>query len=121
MWESRGVSLPQSALYFFTASSMPDRCATKTWPFALLSLLLVQDVQKSRQIDMQAKAFALENPDKLLVIAIDGSDQSSYATPYFSQATKDSCKGWKKRHPVKPYRQKCRYPRCSDMRPISAP
>ena len=31
---------------------------------------------------MAAKAEAIANGDKLLSIAIDGSDQSSYATPY---------------------------------------
>ena len=46
---------------------------------------------------MMAKALSRLNPLALLVIAIDGSDQSSYATPYFSQVTKDSCVGQKQR------------------------
>lgn len=44
---------------------------------------------------MAAKERAKANPDKLLCIAIDGSDQSSYATPYVRQETKDTSKGWK--------------------------
>lgn len=52
--------------------------------------LLVQDVRGSRQIYMCAKALAVAHPGQLLVIAVDGRDQSSYATPYFSQVTKDT-------------------------------
>lgn len=57
----------------------------------------LQDVRLSRQVYMNAKARAVANPNEILVIAIDGSDQSSYATPYFSQVTKESCKGWRMR------------------------
>ena len=46
---------------------------------------------------MTAKKRATNEPGEILVIAIDGSDQSSYATPYFSQSTKDTEKGWKLR------------------------
>ena len=46
---------------------------------------------------MAAKQLALTHPDKLLCIAIDGSDQSSYAMPYLPQETKNTCKGWKMR------------------------
>ena len=47
---------------------------------------------------MAAKERARLYPDELLCIAIDGSDQSSYATtPYFRQDPKESCKGWKMR------------------------
>ena len=46
---------------------------------------------------MNAKARAMANPDEILAIVIDGSDQSSYATPYFSQVTRESCKGWRLR------------------------
>ena len=46
---------------------------------------------------MNAKARAMANPDEILAIVIDGSDQSSYATPYFSQVTKEGCKGWRMR------------------------
>lgn len=58
---------------------------------------LEQDVKMSRQVYMIAKLKAKSTPDEILTIAIDGSDQSSYATPYFRQETKDSCKGWKMR------------------------
>lgn len=34
---------------------------------------------------MAAKLRALQRPDEILVIAIDGSDQSSYSVPYFMQ------------------------------------
>ena len=44
-----------------------------------------QDVARCRNIYMRAKLFALERPNELLCIAIDGSDQSSYAYPYFKQ------------------------------------
>lgn len=42
-----------------------------------------------------AKMLACTNPLALLCIAIDGADQSAFATPYFCQETKDSVKGWK--------------------------
>ena len=44
-----------------------------------------QDVARCRNIYMRAKLIALERPNELLCIAIDGSDQSSYAYPYFKQ------------------------------------
>ena len=44
---------------------------------------------------MTAKHVAKETPDKLLVMAIDGSDQSSYCVPYFAQTSKDDLKGWR--------------------------
>ena len=47
---------------------------------------------------MAANERARLYPDELLCVAIDGSDQSSYATPYFRQDSKESCKGWKMRH-----------------------
>ena len=47
---------------------------------------------------MQAKQVARETPQKLLVIAIDGSDQSSYGIPYFHQKTKGSLRGWRLPH-----------------------
>lgn len=34
---------------------------------------------------MAAKLRALQTPQELLCIAIDGSDQSSYSVPYFKQ------------------------------------
>lgn len=46
---------------------------------------------------MGAKAFACSNPSLLLCIAIDGADQSAFATPYFCQETKESVRGWKLR------------------------
>lgn len=46
---------------------------------------------------LQAKERARDEPQSLLCIAIDGSDQSSYAAPYFRQETKDTSKGWKMR------------------------
>lgn len=46
---------------------------------------------------MAAKMRAITNPEDLLTIAIDGSDQSSYAMPYFLQETKETVKGWKMR------------------------
>ena len=61
------------------------------------TLLVAQDVRKSRDVYMTAKKRAVNEPGEILVIAIDGSDQSSYATPYFSQSTKDTEKGWKLR------------------------
>ena len=45
---------------------------------------------------MTAKKRAVNEPGEILVITIDGSDQS-YATPYFSQSTKNTEKGWKLR------------------------
>lgn len=52
-------------------------------------------MKKSRRVYVTAKERAKANPDDLVCIAIDGSDQSSYATPYFRQGTKNSVKGWK--------------------------
>lgn len=46
---------------------------------------------------MSAKELAKSDPDKILVIAIDGADQQQYALPYFRQMTKDTAKGWKMR------------------------
>ena len=46
---------------------------------------------------MAAKERARSYPDDLLCIAIDCSDQPSYATPYFRQETKETYKGWKMR------------------------
>ena len=54
-----------------------------------------QDVRRSRGVYMSAKDRARRCPDDILVIAIDGSDQSSYGTPYFAQKTKNSSKGHK--------------------------
>ncbi|CAM9584489.1 unnamed protein product [Ectocarpus fasciculatus] len=56
-----------------------------------------EDVKKSRLAYMAAKMLACANPLELLCIAIDGADQSAFATPYFCQETKDSVKGWKMR------------------------
>ena len=47
---------------------------------------------------MRAKQVARETPDKILVIALDGSDQSSYGIPYFDQKSKSSVKGWRLPH-----------------------
>lgn len=44
-----------------------------------------QDVTLSRGVYMAAKLLAMERPNELLCIAIDGSDQSSYSVPYFKQ------------------------------------
>ena len=79
------------AFFFIGRASRPD--------VAWLRLLLpfVQDVRKSRDVYMTAKKRAMNEPGEILVIAIDGSDQSSYATPYFSQSMKDTEKGWKLR------------------------
>lgn len=44
---------------------------------------------------MSAKERAKRCPDDILVIAIHGSDQSSYGTPYFATKTKNSSKGWR--------------------------
>lgn len=46
---------------------------------------------------MAAKMLACTDPLVLLCIAIDGADQSAFATPYFCQETKDSVRGWKLR------------------------
>ncbi|CAM9506744.1 unnamed protein product, partial [Ascophyllum nodosum] len=46
---------------------------------------------------MDRKQVAVATPHKLLCVAIDGSDQSSYALPFFPQETKDSARGWKVR------------------------
>lgn len=46
---------------------------------------------------MNAKVIACSNPGLLLCIAIDGADQSAFATPYFCQETKETVKGWKLR------------------------
>eukprot|EP00752_Nemacystus_decipiens_P017096 g15312.t1 len=56
-----------------------------------------KDVDRSRGVYMQAKLLAITTPSAILVIAIDGSDQSSYSVPYFKQETKNTCKGWKMR------------------------
>ena len=58
-------------------------------------LPFVQEARKSRDVHMTTKKRATNEPGEILVIAIDGSDQSSYATPYFSQSTKDTEKGSK--------------------------
>ena len=57
----------------------------------------LQDVRVSRQVHVNAKARAVANPNKSLVIAIHGSDQSFCATPYVSQVTKETCKEWRMR------------------------
>eukprot|EP00752_Nemacystus_decipiens_P012131 g10755.t1 len=44
---------------------------------------------------MAAKALACAEPLMILCIAIDGADQSAFATPYFCQETKESVRGWK--------------------------
>ena len=44
---------------------------------------------------MAAKMLACTDPMMLLCIAIDGADQSAFATPYFCQETKESVRGWK--------------------------
>lgn len=54
-------------------------------------------MKRSRLAYMAAKMLACANPQELLCIAIDGADQSAFATPYFCQETKDSVKGWKMR------------------------
>lgn len=46
---------------------------------------IFQDVARSRGVYLRAKLVAIERPTELLVIAIDGSDQSSYSLPYFKQ------------------------------------
>lgn len=46
---------------------------------------------------MAAKVLACTDPSELLCIAIDGADQSAFATPYFCQETKESVRGWKQR------------------------
>jgi len=51
----------------------------------------------SRLIYLKAKKVAVEDPASPLVIAIDGSDQSSYGIPYFCQETKTTAKGFKMR------------------------
>lgn len=75
-------------------------CVRRNVPFftsCCCTLLLFQDVKKSRLAYMAAKMLACANPLELLCIAIDGADQSAFATPYFCQETKDSVKGWKMR------------------------
>lgn len=44
---------------------------------------------------MTAKMLACTDPLALLCIAIDGADQSAFATPYFCQESKETVKGWK--------------------------
>lgn len=46
---------------------------------------------------MAAKLRACTDPLMWLCMAIDGADQSAFATPYFCQETKDTVKGWKLR------------------------
>lgn len=46
---------------------------------------------------MMAKMVACATPHQLLCIAIDGADQSAFATPFFCQETKDTVRGWKMR------------------------
>ena len=66
---------------------------------ALTSLLVLvhQDVRLSRGVYMSAKFRARTNPGEILVVAIDGSDQSSYGIPYFTQSDKGTVRGWKLR------------------------
>ena len=85
------MNFPDLVIYMHRYSLRPFT----QFPFVIYTLM--QDVRKCRQIYMMAKALSRLNPLALLVIAIDGSDQSSYATPYFSQVTKDSCMGWRMR------------------------
>ncbi|CAN0214085.1 unnamed protein product, partial [Pylaiella littoralis] len=54
-----------------------------------------EDVKASRRAYMTAKMLACTDPLALLCIAIDGADQSAFATPYFCQESKETVKGWK--------------------------
>ena len=50
-----------------------------------LSCISPQDITGSRGFHMDRKQVAVATPHKLLCVAIDGSDQSSYALPFFPQ------------------------------------
>ena len=80
-----------------TRSCDPEMRRALSSLYPAVSRFWAQDVRKSRVIYMEAKKRAIENPESLLVIAIDGSDQSSYGIPYFCQETKNTAKGYKMR------------------------
>ena len=65
--------------------------------FTSLLVLVHQDVRLSRGVYMSAKFWARTNPEEVSVVAIDGSDQSSYGIPYFTQSDKGTVRGWKLR------------------------
>ena len=50
-----------------------------------LSCISPQDITGSRGFHMDREQVAVATPHKLLCVAIDGSDQSSYALPFFPQ------------------------------------